>query len=84
MRWIRMDGYSTQTTSPLARRAGWGKEGSEVLIEKTMEEVTWVTTLSKAVGTEGELEGTSLSADQFASLVRNGVRTLDTWSEGTV
>lgn len=79
-----MGGYSTQTTSPLARRAGWRKEGSEVLIEKTMEEVTWVTTLSKAVGTEGELEGTSLSVDQFASLVRNGVRTLDTWSEGTV
>lgn len=63
-----MGGYSTQT-SPSAHRSGWWKEGSEVL---TLEEVTWVTTLSKAVGTEGELEGMSLSADRFASLVRNG------------
>lgn len=72
MRWIRSGGYSTQT-SPLARRADWRKEGSEVLIEKALDEVTWVTTLSKAVGTQSELEGMSLSADQFASLVRNGV-----------
>lgn len=41
-----MGGYSIQT-SPLARRAGCKKQGSEVLIEKTLEKVTWVTTLSK-------------------------------------
>lgn len=41
-----MGGYSVQT-SPLARRAGCKKQGSEVLIEKTLEKVTWVTTLSK-------------------------------------
>lgn len=57
-----MGGYSVQT-SALARRAGCKKQGSEVLIEKTLEKVTWVTTLSKVIGTEGELEGISLSAD---------------------
>lgn len=51
MRWIGQNGRLLQT---LTLSTAYKKEGPELLLEKTWEEGTWATTLSKVVGTEGE------------------------------
>ena len=47
-------GSGWAATPDLTLPVGWKKAGSEVLLKKPWKEDTWATTLSKAVGTEGE------------------------------